>query len=398
MFKEVDVIFFVEHKDRELESVKLIAEKLNNMGYSSIILSTIFHLHYLLLYKAKVFVFPYLISKNDWPVNLVYKMYKENITYINLNWEQLIAPVIQQYKKPNDSFVKSIVKHISWDDDGFKDFLIESGVEDNNIRITGNPTNFILFELNKKDNQSLKNNIAKEFLIDPKKEWLFMPMNYGWAFSSDKTIKAKILKGFPEKEAWEYRGYSQKCLNEFIKFINEISEKEDIEIIIRPHPGVSIEEYNKKFKEIIGKVPKNIFILKNYTIREWIIVSDIIGSSWSTSAYDAQKINKKAFLFSPYKMPAWLYSGWLDKMYKISNYDEYKEIKSFSIKVEEHNEIENIAFFIKENLNQKRIGIEGINISLKSFIKIIRSFLMNNNLIDSKALEYDRFEKIVYEK
>lgn len=88
-------------------------------------------------------------------------------------------------------------------------------------------------------------------------------------------------------------------------------------------------------------------------------------------------------------MPAWLYSGWLDKMYKISNYDEYKEIKSFSIKVEEHNEIENIAFFIKENLNQKRIGIEGI----KSFIKIIRSFLMNNNLIDSKALEYDRFEK-----
>lgn len=292
MFREVDVIFFVEHKDRELESIKLIAEKLNNMGYSSIILSTIFHLHYLLLYKAKVFVFPYLISKNDWPVNLVYKMYKENITYINLNWEQLIAPVIQQYKKPNDSFVKSIVKHISWDDDGFKDFLIESGVEDNNIRITGNPTNFILFELNKKDNQSLKNNIAKEFLIDPKKEWLFMPMNYGWAFSSDKTIKAKILKGFPEKEAWEYRGYSQKCLNEFI---NEISEKEDIEIIIRPHPGVSIEEYNKKFKEIIGKVPKNIFILKNYTIREWIIVSDIIGSSWSTSAYDAQKINKKAF-------------------------------------------------------------------------------------------------------
>lgn len=28
MFKEVDVIFFVEHKDRELESVKLIAERL----------------------------------------------------------------------------------------------------------------------------------------------------------------------------------------------------------------------------------------------------------------------------------------------------------------------------------------------------------------------------------
>ena len=28
MFKEVDVIFFVEHKDRELESIKLIAEKL----------------------------------------------------------------------------------------------------------------------------------------------------------------------------------------------------------------------------------------------------------------------------------------------------------------------------------------------------------------------------------
>lgn len=396
MLKQVDVIFFVEHKDRELEPVELVASKLHTMGYSSMILSTIFHLHYLFLYKAKVFVFPYLISKNDWPVNLVYSIYEDSVCYINLNWEQLIAPVIQEYKKPQDDFVRSVVKHISWEDDAFKDFLLKNGVSNDNIRVTGNPSNFILFELNKAGSLAIRNKLSQEFRLDVKKEWLFMPMNYGWAFLSDKTIKAKIRNGFPENQAWQYRRYSKKCLFKFINFIDEISTKEDCEVIIRPHPGVSVEMYEKKFKEIIGYIPKKVHILKDYTIREWIVASDIIGSSWSTSAYDAQKINKKAFLFFPYEIPVWLHSDWLNKMYKIMNYDEYKKVKNFHVVVEEHNEINNVSFFIQENIVETNHKVKIVNISLKSLAKVTRSFLMNINLICKKTpFSNDKFKKIL---
>lgn len=393
MFKEVDVIFFVEHKDRELESIKLIAEKLKKEGKSSLILSVYFHVHYLYLYKAKTFVFPYLINQNDWPVSFVYKMYGDSVEYINMNWEQLISKVNEEYKKPQDNFVKKKVRHIAWNN-YFEEYLIRYGVNKDNIKITGNPANEILFKLLNKKNE-WRRKLSKEFTLDTSKKWLFMPMNYGWAFSSDSLINAKIKKGYPEKIAWEYREYSQKCLNKFIYFIEKISKEYDYEIIIRPHPSITEDDYKKVFDKTIGYIPKSIYLSKAHSIREWIVASDIVGSSWSTSVWDAYNIGKPVFLFTPFKRPEWLDVWWNDE---VVNLDDYKE--EVSNKISHKNSegtIEKIAYFCIEKLSHKP-SIKHYLFDIKTNAKIIRSFLMNNNLIDAKALEYDRFEKIVYEK
>lgn len=65
---------------------------------------------------------------------------------------------------------------------------------------------------------------------------------------------------------------------------------------MRPHPSITEDDYKKVFDEIIGYIPKNIYLNKAHSIREWIVASDIVGSSWSTSVWDA-------FLF---KRPEWL--------------------------------------------------------------------------------------------
>ena len=44
MIEHVDVIFFVEHKDRELDSIKDIANELKKKNISSVILSVYYHI------------------------------------------------------------------------------------------------------------------------------------------------------------------------------------------------------------------------------------------------------------------------------------------------------------------------------------------------------------------
>lgn len=321
MFKEVDVIFFVEHKDRELESIELVCSKLKEQGVKTIILSTFFHLIHLYFYKPKIIVFPYLLSKKDWPCELAYSLYGKNITYINMNWEQLLSTANQEYKKPQDSFVKKQVMQLSWSNNFKDNFLLKYNVEEKNIKIVGNISNEVLYKLlDKKD--GWRYSLSKEYNLDDTKKWLFMPMNYGWAFASDKLIKSKILLGYDKNIAWEYRKYSQKCLKNFIYFINDISENDDYEIIIRPHPSITEEQYREVFIQEIGYIPKNILLNKSHSIREWIVSSDIIGSSWSTSVWDAYNIGKSVFLFTPFARPSWLDVWWNNKVVNLDKFDE----------------------------------------------------------------------------
>ena len=388
--KEVDVIFFVEHKDRELESVKLIASHLKKTGKKVLILSIFYHLNYLFKYKAKIFVFPYLLSKNDWPVSLLYKMYRDSAVYVNMNWEQLLAPVNLRYKKPKDDFTKKKVYQFCWDE-SFKSFLIKNKVNEKNIIIGGNVANELLYEMRNK-REDLRKNFSKKYHLDLNKKWLFLPMNYGWAFSGDSLIKRKIADGYPEKEAWEYREYSKKCLDEFIVFVNELKNRFDYEIILRPHPSISEGDYKKVFKEKLGFIPE-ILINKDYSVREWIITSDIIGSSWSTSVGDAYNIGKKVFLFTPYKRPDWLDVWWKNEIINIKNIDEFDEKK---LSQKENVEFQNIkpsliySEFLASFDVDSKIGFP--RFALKEWAKILRSVW--HNVKPPKNLIYDKFEAI----
>lgn len=128
--------------------------------------------------------------------------------------------------------------------------------------MTGNPANEVLYNLlDKQDEWKVK--LSNEFTLDTSKKWLFMPMNYAWAFSSDSLINAKIKKGYPEDKAWMHREYSQKCLNKFIYFIEKLSKEYNYEVIIRPHPSITEDDYKKVFYETIGYIPKNVYLIKH---------------------------------------------------------------------------------------------------------------------------------------
>lgn len=316
--KKVDYLFLIEHEDREGETVKALAEKLRDKGASYIILSIEFHSHLLMFYTPKCVIFPYAIDSQRWPIQYYSN---KNIMFVSLNWEQLLSEANKDFKKPKSDLIKNSFYHLCWTID-FQEFLVDAGVCKANTAVLGNPAHEML-------NKSLQNRsaidiyIRKKYAISNNSKIIFFPMNYGWAFSEDHTIKAKIKMGYDKNVAWKYREYSQNCLDKFVDFSIGLAKSEPLtRLIIRPHPSISIEQYLSVFKNKVPMLPGNIIFTKDLTIREWISVSNLIGSSWSTAVWDSLNVGKDAFLFTPITRPAWLNTYWNDQVVNVATVDE----------------------------------------------------------------------------
>ncbi len=395
--KKLDFLFLIEHHDREYQSVQNISNELLFLGYSSKILSIEFHLHKIMKYEPKVIILPYLFSKDLHPVDFI--TYFKNSIYFSLNWEQLLTGVNKEFKSPRDDFSRNQIFHYSWDKE-FTNFLCSSGVNEKNIFLGGNVLHQILHSKNLQ-RTTHKKELAKEFKLDSKKEWCFLPMNYSWAFISSEMIQSKIKNGYPADKAYKYNEYAKQCLVYFISFLKEVLSKyKNVEFILRPHPSISIDDYAKlikNFSEI-----DNLIITKKHTISEWIVSSDYVGSSWSTSVWDASKIGKKTFLFTPIEKPEWHKVWWEPKVTNISSAQdlELEKLNSTEHKINDLDKISlNLAktlIEIKENENPKRFSN---NFKLKYILVYLRSFIREisikyfNGIFIKKGMMRDYFNE-----
>jgi surface carbohydrate biosynthesis protein len=404
---EYDYIFLIEHEDREKLCVERICQKLKLKGKSSCIISLEFHLFLMSKIDAKNIVIPYGFAQDQWPINYLYKM-NPNAEFFSLNWEQILTPINQEYKKPRDYFFKEIVKHIAWTDD-FKSFLIKSGVNEKNISITGNVHYELLAEecLNE---FSVKKQISQSYNIDVDKKWVFLPMNYAWAFISDNEIRGKIKKGYDSINAWRYKEYAKKCLSSFIVFLDLLSQKYDDHIfIVRPHPSISAEQYYEQARKKSIEFSKNVYFLKDLTIREWIVASDVVGSSWSTSVWDAVNSGKKGFLFTPYKRPDFHDLSWKKSVINFSEFSEVNfDLLTSNILSERSDSLDNasnnIANFFTNSSHENSLKEKQIitKFNLKQLIifrlKVLRTYIRYvlvrffNGVFINKGLLRDYFE------
>ena len=107
MFKKVDVIFQVEHVDRELEAYEAVAKYLKkNYGITSIITSNMFHSYYFYFYKPKLVILNNLTNNVGWPEGYLWETYGKNIKYCSHRWEQYLTPYGFKFRAPKKKFEK----------------------------------------------------------------------------------------------------------------------------------------------------------------------------------------------------------------------------------------------------------------------------------------------------
>ncbi len=404
--KNCDFLFLIEHEDREANPVRLICDNLAKLGYDCIILSLEFHVHKLANINPKAVVVPYAFNSEQWPLNYLTVLYRLDTVWFSLSWEQLLTPINMHYKKPCDIFVRETMYHLAWADN-FKKFLTDNKVLEGQVTVIGNVAHEIL-EIQSLDPAAVKGELAKEYGLSNDSTWVFMPMNYAWAFSTDATIEAKIAKGYDDINAWKYRDYAKACINKFTQFITEFSlANPSMNFIVRPHPSISVEQYKQVFINNKLPVPSNVIFSKNHTIREWIVASDIVGSSWSSSVWDAVQSGKKGFLYTPLPKPDWHKVWWEEK---VCNVTQYKEL-DLSALVVQATELSskgvavNTAKWMSEKIKKGKVTKPRIrrtitvsNIVLRRIRSFLRCYSMEylGGIGVSKGLQRDYLEPIHY--
>lgn len=349
----VDFMFLIEHDDRETAATLTAVSHLERLGFSSVILSIEFHSHRFDSYFPKCVVFPYAISDQTWPVRNFVSNRWRNVSFVSLNWEQLLGEANKKFKMPKSEVVKKRFSHLAWDST-FQDFLVSSGVDKERIKVIGNP----LHELLAKELLSPTDEVGRlacEFRLKQFKRVNFYPMNYGWAFLSDRHVSKKIYMGYSDSIAWDYRDYSMRCLDSFLAYIISAAKHFQNELfIVRPHPSVSEKQYFERLHRLGFSLPDNIEITKKYSVKEWVSVADEIGSSWSTVVWDSISVGKNGYLFTPSPRPRWMNTWWNDKVANIAGLSDYiswrEQVEKSTKVVEESNTLERIAYWLIESL------------------------------------------------
>lgn len=73
-------------------------------------------------------------------------------------------------------------------------------------------------------------------------------------------------------------------------------------------------------------VPENLRVVKHLAVRDWILASEAMFSSFSTTLLDAVLAQKPPYSLSPLPIPEWLTSDWNRMVPSISNREEFFDI------------------------------------------------------------------------
>lgn len=289
-----DVLIVFENRAREIENACLLATELEYRGYSV----SIRHIESLKKYfiKAKVVLTPHLY--NNFHVLVHAKnFWKSHRNLVSLQYEQVYSQVasndIEDIHNPREEALYA--QHVAWGRIQTERYL-SCGVPSSNIHEIGSMA-MDLMQPEFCDYFLSKNDLSKKFGLNTKSKWAFFISSFGYANRTEKEIQAlELLNPY----AREFSQLSERSLKEITEWFSAACETHrNIEFIYRPHPA----EQNYDGLTIMEQKYKNFHVIKSFSVRQWIFVSDLLFTWYSTSIADAFFANKPCFILRPYIVP-----------------------------------------------------------------------------------------------
>jgi len=286
--EKVDFLFIYEVKARELENLCLLKYELERRGYTVAFINTWYYLTKRPPnYKAKVVVTFALYDNYKFISSYIKKFNK----VINMQWEQIGSLVNEKSHFLIKGNARNAV-HICWSNKT-KDRLIQRcGIDEKKLMVTGHISLDFL---------------RKDFLIYYKtKEEIFnkynIPLNKKVCLfiSSFSLVELpdEILKSHPDLEydLERFISFSKDSKKEIIKWITLILSKDkDIVFIYRAHPA---EAEDKNLMELTYKY-SNFFVINDLSVKQWIVICDIVYTWYSTSIAEIYISGKKCHILRP---------------------------------------------------------------------------------------------------
>jgi surface carbohydrate biosynthesis protein len=308
---DIDVLWLIEHTAREMD-VACVVSALARARYGLTVEIRNLYQHigdYLRAYRPRVVVHPFVyVVEGALATEDVYARWPGAI-HFNLAWEQIHYRAHLRIKAPADDGARRRTIHHAWGE-FYRAYLRQHGVPDEHIFVNGHPSYRLYAEPYGRffaDRSAL----AKAFGLDPAKRWVFVPDNYRWAFAQRK-LPFFLAQGGNARELQSLVDFSVPSLELFLRACREAATDDDLEVVVRPRPSVSTSEFLEFFRRKVGPDIGRIHFLKEGSVREWIMASDVVISSYSTSLIEAAVAGKPAWMFEPIPILEALHCEWYD--------------------------------------------------------------------------------------
>lgn len=326
--KRVDAVILIEHVARELDIACILKHLLWKKYRHTVDVYPLFGSAGRVARRVepRVVVLPYCYSAVDHGIRDILPDWQERMIF-NLAFEQIYSKANLRLKAPRDEFARTKVCHHAWGE-FYSDFLRSNGVPEERIFVNGNPT-YALYSPPYSVFYPSRSILSQKYGLDLKKQWIFVPENYGAAFFSEGKINLYAKYGYQKNEAVHYKQFAHKSLQEVILWCQRLAMEPNIELIMRPRPATPQEQFLTFCREVLGQPLPRFHVIKHGSVREWILASDVVVSSYSTSLIEAAIAKKELFMFLPFELPDFLDAEWYSLVEKITSLEGFlSKVKS----------------------------------------------------------------------
>ena len=253
----LDFLILYEHVVREYESITLLKLELERRGYTVDIRQLLDRkkLKYFTWKKPKVLVASAMYD--DKTMNsFVYNNVGVCNKVVNLHWEQVLSEEQENSPFFNCGQSASYAMHTCWGT-AARDRIVKYGVPMENTTITG-PIQMDFLRPQFKGYYKDKENLCKEFNLDPNKKLALYISSFSTAYMSDEEVEE--LNKLAGVGFNQFKITSQKTMNTTLDWVDkylDTDEGKNIEFVYRRHPS----EWNSPILEEMDKKHENFHLI-----------------------------------------------------------------------------------------------------------------------------------------
>ncbi len=305
-----EILFVVEHVARELDvacAIRSLARR--QAGVRVEVVSLYYDRDRLpTLRRPQVIVAPHFTSWKDFGIREILQALP-GVPIVNLQFEQLVSPGNARIKLPRDRAALTQVLHCAMGR-FFADALTAVGVPDPHVLLTGSLACQLYRPPYRRFYEGKRRELARRHGLDPSRTWVFFPENFGAAFFTPKQIEQRIRAGYDPREMHEYCEHSRRSFAEIMPWCAEGGRLGTVELIVRPRPATPCAAFVEAFQQAAGAPPRGLHFIKDHSVREWTLASNLVVSSFSTTLLESAVAQVPTWLLAPLPLPESMRSEW----------------------------------------------------------------------------------------
>lgn len=321
--QRIGILILVEHVAREMDVACAVAAHLRRRHGVSVRVRNIYQHagECLREFEPAVVAHPFLYFAKGALATQDYIAAWPQAAHCNLAWEQLFYGAHQKVKAPGDEFARKNVLHHAWGDFS-REFLVSAGVAPDNVFLNGNPALGLYAEPYRRffpDRRTL----AARYGLDPQRRWIFVPENYRWGFLSDGKLDFLASLGADRGEMEGLRRFCLDSLAELFDWLSRLSPR--AEVVFRPRPATGMEAVRAFCRQRLGGVPRGVRLIKEGSVREWVLAADVTASALSTTLIEAAVAGKSIAVAEPLPLPESLLYDWYGLVSRCRDYASFEQ-------------------------------------------------------------------------